>query len=207
MPLLAQKSCGLEQAQCLYLRGFWSHFGPSWLQATWESVSESPWAGLEFQVLSWKYISQGFGLHQEVFWYAIFSAWHLLISFRDVPFLEKNSSKDACLTDELWRHSNWAFPFRDLGLSLTSHWVRRMSPNLKCSRHLLLPRPPLLAVVLLLVNFESDSLKTTSLDYSTCRLEGVSVVSAITPLGCGLKVYPKKWPLFNPSPELSSRCV
>lgn len=115
------------------LRGFWSLFGPSWLPATWEPVSKFPWAGLKFQVLSWKYISWEFGLRQEVFWFSIFFAWHLLVSFRDVPFLGKNNSKDACLTDELRRHSNQAFPFRDLGLSLTGHWVRMMSPNLKCS--------------------------------------------------------------------------
>ena len=49
------------------VRGFWSHFRPSWLPATWESVSDSLWAGLEFQVLNWKYITQGFGLRQKFF--------------------------------------------------------------------------------------------------------------------------------------------
>lgn len=140
----------------LVLRGFWSHFGPSWLPATWEPVSDSPWAGLEFQVLSWKYISQGVGLHQEVFWFAIFSAWHLLISFRDIPFLGKNNSKDACLTYELTRrHStfmDYVLPFMDLGLSVTGHWVRKASPNLKCSCiYSSLTHPP--AVVLMQAHF------------------------------------------------------
>lgn len=206
MPPLAQKSCGLEQAQRLYLRGFWSHFGPAWLPAPWEPASESPWAGLKFQVLSWKHIRQEFGLHQEVFWFAIFSAWHLLISFRDVPFLEKNNSKNACLTDELRKCSNQACPFRDLGLSLTSHWERRLSPNLKYSTHRHLPGPPLLAWYFCWLVLRV-SLETASFDFRRCRLEGVSVVSSITPLGCDLKVYPKRWPLFNPNPELSSSCV
>lgn len=137
----------------LVLQGFWSHFGPSWLPGTWEPVSDSPWAGFEFQVLSWKYISQGVGLHQEVFWFAIFSAWHLLISFRDIPFLGKNNSKDACLTYELIRrHSNQALPFKDLGLSVTGHRVRRASPNLNCSCiHSSLTHLP--AVVLMLAHF------------------------------------------------------
>lgn len=74
------------------------------------------------------------------------------------PSLEKNNSEDACLTDELRRHSNQAFPFGDLGLSLTGHWVRKMSPNLKCSWYPLISAPPPLAVVLYLIS--SDWLVT-----------------------------------------------
>lgn len=61
------------------------------------SLFDTPWAGLEFQVSRWKYISEGSELCQEVFWFVIFSVWHLLISFRDVPFLGQNNCKDACL--------------------------------------------------------------------------------------------------------------
>lgn len=184
-------------------------------EATLDLLGSQPHGACFWRSLAWFWVP-GIELegYQPRVWTApgsilisIFSAWHRLISFRDVPFLGKNISKDACLTDELRRHSNQAFSFRDLGLLLTGHWVRRMSPYSKCSWHPLLPDASPLGMVLPLVSFESDSLETNSFYDSRYWAEGVSKVSAITLLGCHLNIYPKRWPLFSPNPKLSSRSV
>ena len=66
-PLQLKGPLASDKPSVFDIRGLWSHFRPSWLPATWESVSDSLRAGLEFQVLNWKYISQGFGLRQKYF--------------------------------------------------------------------------------------------------------------------------------------------
>ena len=121
------------------LSSFWSHFGLPWLPATWQPVSDSLWAGLEFQVLNWKYISQGFGLCQK---YLICC----ILCLASTHFLQ------GCpLPWNKWlprRLSHWAKKAFQPGVSIQGswlvsqgHWVRSTSPDLKCSWHSLLPDP------------------------------------------------------------------
>lgn len=105
------------------------------------SLFDSPWAGLEFQVSRWKYISEGSELCQEYFGllYSLFGIYSFPSGTS--PSLDKITAKML-----VW----WAKKVFQLGFSIQGSWLvsrqvtgwEGVPPNLKCSWYPLLPDPP-----------------------------------------------------------------